>query len=75
MQGFRAQHCLLVMVDKIRKIRDNKGVFAAVLTDRSKTFDCIAHGLLIARLNTFIFDKRLLFFISAYLYKQNKTKQ
>ena len=56
MQGFRAQHCLLVMVDKIRKIRDNKGVFAAVLTDRSKTFDCIAHGLLIARLNTFIFD-------------------
>ena len=35
-QGFRAQHCLLVMVEKMKKIRDNKGVFAAVLVDLSK---------------------------------------
>ena len=34
----------------MKKIRDNKGVFAAVLTDLSKAFDCIHHGLLIAKL-------------------------
>ena len=55
-QGFSAQNCLLVMVEKIKKIRDNKGVFAAVLTDLSKAFDCIPHGLLIAKLNAFGFN-------------------
>ena len=29
------------------KIRDNHGVLAAVMTDLSKTFDCISHELLI----------------------------
>ena len=71
-QGFSAQNCLLVMVEKIKKIRDNKGVFAAVLTDLSKAFDCIPHGLLIAKLNISGVDKKSLSFISASLY--NKTK-
>ena len=55
-QGFSTQHCLLMMVEKMKKIRDNKGVFAAVLTDLSKAFDCIPHGLLIAKLNAFGFN-------------------
>ena len=42
------------MIEKMKKIRDNKGVFAAaVLTDLSKAFDCIPHGLIIAKLNAF----------------------
>ena len=32
-KGFGTQHCLLVMVEKLRKIRDNKGGLAAVFTD------------------------------------------
>ena len=38
----------------VRKIRDNHGVLAAVMTDLSKTFDCISHELLI---NVYGFDE------------------
>ena len=37
-QGFSVQHGLLVIVEQMKKIRDNKGVFAAVLTDLSKVY-------------------------------------
>ena len=35
-KGYSAQHCLLYMIEKIRKIRNSKGVLAAVLTDLLK---------------------------------------
>ena len=54
-QRFSAQHCLLVMVEKMKKIRDKKRVFAVVLTDLSKAFDYIPHGLLIAKNKCFRF--------------------
>ena len=60
---------------KNEKNRDNKGVFDAVLTDLFKAFGCIPHGLLIAKLNAFGFDKKSLSFISTYFYKsKEKTK-
>ena len=65
-QGFSAKNCLLVMVEKMKKIRENKGVFAAVLADLSKAFNCIPHSLLIAKLNAFGFDKKSLSCVSAY---------
>ena len=66
---------LLVIVEKMKKSRDSNGVFGAVLTDLFKAFDCIPHGLLIAKLNAFGFDKKSLSFISAYLYnREQKTK-
>ena len=52
---------------KPEKIRDKKGIFAAVLTDLSKGFDCIPHNLLIAKLSAFDFDRKSLMFILAYL--------
>ena len=74
-KGFGTQHCLLVMIEKRRKIRDNKGVFAAVLTDLSKAFDCISHQLLIAKLNAYGFDIKSLNFILAYFTnRKQKTK-
>ena len=63
------------MVGKTKKIRGNKGVFAAVLTHPSKAFDCIRHGLLRAKLNAFGFDKKSLSLISAYIFnRKQRTK-
>ena len=60
------------MIEKLRKIRDKKGIFALVLTDLSKAFDCIPYNLLIAKLSAYGFDRKSLIFISAYL---NSRKQ
>ena len=60
------------MIEKFRKIRDGKGVFAAVLTDISKAFDCIPHQLLIVKLSAYCFDMKPLAFISAYLKKRKQ---
>ena len=67
LKGFSTQHCLLVMIEKLRKIRDEKGVFAAVLTGLSKAFDCIPHQLLFAKLSAHGFDMKSIAFISVDL--------
>ena len=62
------------MIEKLRKIRDEKGVFAAVLSDLSKAFDYIPHQLPISKLSACGFDmKSIALFISAYL-KNPKQK-
>ena len=66
-QGYGTQHCLLAVIEKLRKIRDKKGIFAAVLTNLSKDFDCIPHNLLIAKVSAYGFDRKSLMFISTYL--------
>ena len=74
-RDFSTQHCLLVMIEKLRKIRDEKGVFAAVLTDLPKAFDCIPHQLLITKLSAYGFEMKSIAFISAYLKnRKQKTK-
>ena len=46
---------------------DNGGVFAALLTDLSKAFDCIPHDLIIAKLAAYGFDTNALRLIHNYL--------
>ena len=72
-QSYETQNCLLAMIIKLKKIRDKKGIFAAVLTDLSKASDCIPHNLLIAKLSAYGFDKKSLILISAHL-KSRKQK-
>ena len=73
--SIQCTHCFLVMVEKIKKMVDNKRFFAAVLTDLFKVFDCIPHGLQITKLNAFGLDKKSLSFISAYLYNRKQKNK
>ena len=67
-QGYNAQHFLLVMVEKWKEILNKGGLGGALLTDLSKSFDCIKHYLLI----TYGFESHSLSFVFSYL---NERKQ
>ena len=74
-QGYSAQHCLLLMVEKWRQWLDNGGVSGALLTDLSKGFDCILHELLIAKLAVYGFDYNSLQMLQSYLSsRKQRTK-
>ena len=53
--GFRkdisAQQCLITLIETWKKYLDNSEFFRALLTDLSKAFNCVNHGLLIAKLH------------------------
>ena len=66
-KGYSAQHCLLVMIEKWKKIVDNGGAFGALLTDLSKAFDCIPHDLIIAKLEAYGFQIDALRLVHDYL--------
>ena len=67
-KGHSAQHCLLVLIEKCRKVLDKRGFAGLLLTDLSKAFDCIDHELLIAKLHAYGFNIKSLEFIHSYLY-------
>ena len=72
---FGTQDCLWVMIEKLRKIRDNRGVFATVFTDLWQAFDCISHELT-AKLNAYGSGIKPLNFILAYFTnRKQKTKK
>ena len=66
-KGYNAQHCLLVMIEKMKEARDKNEVCDAVLADLSQAFDCFKHNLLIAKLHAFGFDYKSLRVMYAYL--------
>ena len=66
-KGFSAQHCLIYMIEKWKKSLDNKGASGALLTDLSKAFDCLNHGLLIPKLDDYGLDYPPLNFTNSYL--------
>ena len=42
-KGHSTQHCLLFMLEKLKKALDNGLCTGILLTDLSKAFDCISH--------------------------------
>ena len=66
-KGHSAQHSLIVLLEKWKKSVDQGHVFGALLTDLSKAFDCLPHKLLIAKLNAYGFDNKVVRFVYDYL--------
>ena len=46
-KGNSTQHCLLFMLEKLKKALNNGQFTGILLTDLTKAFDCISHDLLI----------------------------
>ena len=66
-KGFNAQHCLVSMDEKWKESGDSCGAFGALMTDLSKTFDCLHHELLITKLDAYAFDIKSVKLIQKYL--------
>ena len=61
-QGAVTNHVLLRLIQQWKSGLDNKNFVEAVLMDLSKTFDCIPHDLLIAKLHAYGFSENSLMF-------------
>ena len=74
-KGHSTQHCLLFMLERLKKSLDNGRINGIVLTDLSKAFDCISHELLIAKLSAYGFSTKSLNLIRDYLCeRKQRTK-
>ena len=61
------QLALLSLIEKSKKVLDNKGFGEAVVTDLPKVFDTINHDLLITKRHVYGFDKSILKLLFSYL--------
>ena len=66
-KGYNTQHALLNLIEKCKRVLDDKGYAGAILMDLSKAFDCLDHELLLAKLDAYGFSKNALRFINSYL--------
>ena len=74
-KGHSAQHALISLHEKWRYNVDQGRMLEALLTDLSKVFDCLAHDIIIAKLNAYGFDMKALNFIYDYLRnRKQRTK-
>ena len=72
-KGYNVQHCLIALIEKWKQSVDNGGGFGALMTDLSKTFDCLSHEVLIAKLDAFGLDKISLKLFHNYLSNRKQT--
>ena len=56
-RGYNTQQVLVSLIEKWKKILDNKDFGGAVLMDLSKAFDTLSHDLLIAKLHAHGFNR------------------
>ena len=66
-EGYTTQLALLRLVESYNKSVDNRGVSGTILTDLSKTFDCLNLEILIAKLNAYGFSRSALLLVYSYL--------
>ena len=65
-KGFSTQHCLLAMIDKLRKSLNSRTA-STILADFSKAFDCLLDDLLIVKLHAYVIKERSLNLLFFYL--------
>ena len=66
-KGFGCQSTLLRLVEDWCKALDNHDCIAAILMDLSKAFDCLPHGLLIAKLKAYGLSEGTVKLLDSYL--------
>ena len=59
-RGYNMQNRLITLIEKWKKSINNGGDFVSLFTDLSKAFDYLSYEFLIAKLNTYWFDKIVL---------------
>ena len=69
-KGHSTQHALLNLLKNWQKTLDKSGVIGTVLMDLRKAYDCLPHGLLIAKLTAHGFKDSATSLISDYLSKR-----
>ena len=74
-KGYRAQHCLLVVIVKFKEAINTGNTFGALLTDFSKAFDSVDHSLLVAKLHWYGLSPLFLKLIfSCFINRTHPTK-
>ena len=74
-QGISALHCLLAMIEILKKCVDKGKTFGALLTDLSKAFAFFPHDVIIEKLNAYGFGISASKLMHNYLsYKKQRTK-
>ena len=74
-EGYSTQHCLLYMLEYLRKALD-KGMHTGILlTDLRKAFDSLSHDILVAKLNSYGFSKLSLKMIMTTLMTVSKEPE
>ena len=71
--NYSSNHVLIKLIENWKKALDEKFLVGAVLMDLSKTFDCIPHNLLIAKLHACGFSQKTVTSIYSY-FKRWKQK-
>ena len=73
--GYSTQQCLIALIKKWKYATDKRKSFEALLTDLSKTFDCLPHELLIAKFYAYDFSLAAPTLVHCYLFnRKQRTK-
>ena len=71
-KGYSTNHVLLRLIENWKAALDSNLFTGAAFMDFSKTFDCMSHDLLIAKLYAYGFSFETLTFLNSYLRNRNQ---
>ena len=66
-KGYSTQDCLLAMIENCKKALDQGNEYGALLHDLSKSFDCLPHDLIVAKVHAYGFSIDSLKLVNSYL--------